>query len=67
MTKASRTVAYGIGFLAGFFLALTVFTILTNPVYGFNTNQYDAAIISILPFAVFSGAWVLTLRLLFEI
>lgn len=63
MSKASRVLAYGIGLLAAFFLALTTFTIIIR----FGINEYDAAIISLIPFAVFSGAWILTLQLVFKI
>ncbi|MCP8307327.1 MAG: hypothetical protein H3Z53_09800 [archaeon] len=63
MSKASRFLAYGIGLLAAFFLALATFSIMIQ----FVNNPYDAAIISIIPFAIFSGAWILTLRLVFKI
>ncbi|MEM2872903.1 MAG: hypothetical protein QXD82_01895 [Nitrososphaerales archaeon] len=63
MSKASRALAYGIGLLAAFFLALTTFSIMT----GLGINEYDAAIISLLPFAIFSAAWILTLKLVFKI
>ncbi|MEM3437860.1 MAG: hypothetical protein QXP55_04950 [Nitrososphaerales archaeon] len=63
MSRVSRFLAYGIGLLAAFFLALTTFTIITR----FGVNEYDAIMISLIPFAVFSGAWILTLQLVFKI
>jgi len=55
--------AYGIGLLAGFFLSLTAFSIMES----MKIDLVDAALISIIPFVIFSGAWILTLRLVFKI
>ncbi|MEM3383487.1 MAG: hypothetical protein QXL52_03645 [Nitrososphaerales archaeon] len=63
MNRLSRFLAYGIGLIAAFFLALTTFTIVIR----FGINEYDAIMISLIPFTAFFGAWILTLRLVFKI
>ncbi|MCP8309835.1 MAG: hypothetical protein H3Z54_14315 [archaeon] len=63
MYRTSRFMAYGIGLLAGFFLSLTAFSIMES----MKIDLVDAALISIIPFVIFSGAWILTLRLVFKI
>ncbi|MGQ9468713.1 MAG: hypothetical protein ACUVTD_02640 [Nitrososphaerales archaeon] len=63
LNKALRLLVYGIGVLAGFFLTLAAFSIMLS----MKIDIIDAAIISIIPFVIFSGAWILTLRLVFKI